>query len=42
MAGAGRDKVTSRFSFESMVKSYEEIYDAALKRKGASPRAAPA
>jgi glycosyltransferase involved in cell wall biosynthesis len=34
MAGAGRDKVTRRFSFQTMVKQYEEIYDAALKRKG--------
>ena len=33
MAGAGREKVKSRFSFKSMVKSYEEIYEAALKRK---------
>jgi glycosyltransferase involved in cell wall biosynthesis len=38
LAGAGREKVTSRFSFPSMVKRYEEIYDAALNRKGMPAR----
>ena len=27
MAGAGRDKVLTRFSFEGMVRSYESIYE---------------
>ena len=34
MAGAGRDKVSSRFSFERMVEQYEAIYDEALNEKG--------
>jgi glycosyltransferase involved in cell wall biosynthesis len=38
MAGAGRDKVTTQFSFETMVREYERIYDAALRRKGLHPR----
>ena len=41
MTGAGRDKVLRRFSFEWMVKQYEEIYDAALRRKGVPVRATP-
>jgi glycosyltransferase involved in cell wall biosynthesis len=27
LAGAGREKITSRFSFETMVREYETIYD---------------
>jgi glycosyltransferase involved in cell wall biosynthesis len=34
MAGAGREKVQRRFSYESMVAQYERLYDAALNRKG--------
>ncbi|MFL5906774.1 MAG: glycosyltransferase [Solirubrobacterales bacterium] len=34
MVGAGRDKVTRRFSFERMVGEYEVIYDATLATKG--------
>ncbi|HSE36867.1 MAG TPA: glycosyltransferase [Blastocatellia bacterium] len=30
MAGAGRDKVLTRFSFEDMVRSYETIYEKAV------------
>jgi glycosyltransferase involved in cell wall biosynthesis len=41
MTGAGREKVERRFSFESMVKEYEEIYEAALKRKGVPATGAP-
>jgi len=42
MAGGGREKVTSRFSFETMVREYESIYDAALRRKGLSANGAGA
>jgi glycosyltransferase involved in cell wall biosynthesis len=34
MSGAGRDKVVQRFSFEAMVREYEAVYDARLRRKG--------
>jgi glycosyltransferase involved in cell wall biosynthesis len=34
LAGAGTEKVTTRFSFEAMVREYESIYDATLRRKG--------
>jgi glycosyltransferase involved in cell wall biosynthesis len=33
MAGAGREKVVRRFSFESMVRAYETIYEARLREK---------
>jgi glycosyltransferase involved in cell wall biosynthesis len=32
MAGAGRQKVQERFSFEGMVRAYEEIYNRLLSR----------
>jgi glycosyltransferase involved in cell wall biosynthesis len=41
MAGAGREKVKRRFSFESMVREYEAIYDAALERKSLAPAGMP-
>jgi glycosyltransferase involved in cell wall biosynthesis len=41
MAGVGRDRVTTEFSFESMVKAYEEIYAAALNEKGLRPELLP-
>src|SRR5262249_44936925 len=40
MAGAGRDKVITQFSFEAMVREYERIYHAALRRKGLHPSGA--
>lgn len=36
MAGAGREKVSTRFSFETMVREYESIYEAAFRRKSQS------
>jgi len=33
MAGAGREKVRTRFSFEDMVRSYEAIYATAVAGK---------
>src|SRR5262249_41978653 len=39
LAGAARQKMTSRFSFPSMVTHYEEIYEAALNRKGMPAKA---
>jgi glycosyltransferase involved in cell wall biosynthesis len=40
MAGTGREKVSERFSFESMVGEYESIYDARLRAKAIRPLAA--